>query len=148
MLDPLSFVHSRLAMLDIFLPFFTILSCLFFVQAIIDKETRNRWFAFSGGSDWCWTICEMEPRPDTPRTSLFSATGIKREGGYITQETPENVLFLRTLARRSLLSLIPHFLHKRRVDNGLAWNARCDAQLSHSDERYPPPMHFTPFYGG
>ena len=48
MLDPLSFVQSRIAMLDIFLPLFSLAACLFLVQGAIDRPRSSLWFALSG----------------------------------------------------------------------------------------------------
>ncbi len=48
MLDPLSFVHSRIGMLDIFLPLFSLLACLLLVQGTIDQARGKLWFALSG----------------------------------------------------------------------------------------------------
>ena len=48
MLDPLSFVHSRMGMLDIFLPLFSLLACLFLVQGMVDPARGKLWFALSG----------------------------------------------------------------------------------------------------
>ena len=50
MLDPLSFVQSRIAMLDIFLPLFSLSACLFLVEGASDRPRSALWFALSGAA--------------------------------------------------------------------------------------------------